>query len=91
MAIKYIKKGMAADESAANQAKTRQIVEGILSDVETRGDEAVKELSSKFDKWSPESFRLSDNQIQRFLKKQLMILNGLKLKYVALHRFRNLL
>ena len=67
MAIKYIKKGMAADESAANQAKTRQIVEGILSDVETRGDEAVKELSSKFDKWSPESFRLSDNQIQEII------------------------
>ncbi|MGY8938883.1 MAG: histidinol dehydrogenase, partial [Flavobacteriales bacterium] len=64
-----IKKGMAADESAANQAKTRQIVEGILSDVETRGDEAVKELSSKFDKWSPESFRLSDNQIQEIISK----------------------
>ena len=69
MAIKYIKKGMAADESAANQAKTRQIVEGILSDVETRGDEAVRELSSKFDKWSPESFRLSDNQIQEIISK----------------------
>ena len=69
MAVKYIKKGMAADESAANQAKTRQIVEGILSDVETRGDEAVKELSSKFDKWSPESFRLSDNQIQEIISK----------------------
>ena len=67
MAVKYIKKGMAADESAANQAKTRQIVESILSDVETRGDEAVRELSSKFDKWSPESFRLSDNQIQEII------------------------
>ena len=64
MAIKYIKKGMAVEESAANQEKTRNIVEGILKDVETRGDEAVRELSSKFDKWSPESFRLSDKQIQ---------------------------
>ena len=69
MAVKYIKKGMAAEESAANQAKTRQIVEGILSDVEKRGDEAVRELSSKFDKWSPESFRLSDNQIQEIISK----------------------
>lgn len=64
MAIKYIKKGMAVEESATNQEKTRNIVEGILKDVETRGDEAVRELSSKFDKWSPESFRLSDKQIQ---------------------------
>ena len=69
MAVKYIKKGMAADESAANQAQTRQIVESILSDVETRGDEAIRELSSKFDKWSPESFRLSDNQIQEIISK----------------------
>ena len=69
MAVKYIKKGMAADESAANPAQTRQIVESILSDVETRGDEAVRELSSKFDKWSPESFRLSDNQIQEIISK----------------------
>ncbi|MGB0879982.1 MAG: histidinol dehydrogenase [Polaribacter sp.] len=64
MAIKYIKKGMAVEESTANQEKTRKIVEGILKDVETRGDEAVRELSEKFDKWSPESFRLSEKQIQ---------------------------
>lgn len=67
MAIKYIKKGMAVEESAANQLKTRQIVEGILSDVEQRGDEAVRELSSKFDKWSPKSFRLSENEIDEII------------------------
>jgi sulfopropanediol 3-dehydrogenase len=67
MAIKYIKKGMAGDESAANQLKTRQIVEGILSDVELRGDEAVRELSAKFDKWSPKSFRLSENEIDEII------------------------
>jgi sulfopropanediol 3-dehydrogenase len=67
MAIKYIKKGMAVEESAANQLKTRQIVEGILSDVEQRGDEAVRELSSKFDKWSPKSFRLSENEIDELI------------------------
>jgi sulfopropanediol 3-dehydrogenase len=69
MAIKYIKKGMAAEESAANQLKTRQIVESILSDVEQRGDEAVRELSSKFDKWSPKSFRLSENEIHEIISK----------------------
>ncbi len=67
MAIKYIKKGMAGEESAANQLKTRQIVEGILSDIEQRGDEAVRELSSKFDKWSPKSFRLSENEIDEII------------------------
>ena len=67
MAIKYIKKGMAVEESAANQEKTRNIVEGILKDVETRGDDAVRELSEKFDKWSPESFRLSEKQIEEIV------------------------
>ncbi|MFT5964478.1 MAG: sulfopropanediol 3-dehydrogenase [Flavobacterium sp.] len=67
MAIKYIKKGMAGEESAANQLKTRQIVEGILSDIEQRGDEAVRELSLKFDKWSPKSFRLSENEIDEII------------------------
>ncbi|MEM0939775.1 MAG: histidinol dehydrogenase [Bacteroidota bacterium] len=67
MAIKYIKKGKAEDQSAEDQAKTRQIVEGILDDVKSRGDEAVKELSEKFDKWNPESFRLSRQQVEEIV------------------------
>jgi sulfopropanediol 3-dehydrogenase len=38
-------------------------VAGILDDVRSRGDAAVREYSEKFDKWSPESFRLSPEQI----------------------------
>jgi len=67
MAIRYIKKGIAEADSSANQTKTRQIVEGILYDVATRKDEAVRELSNKFDKWNPESFRLSDEQIKNII------------------------
>jgi sulfopropanediol 3-dehydrogenase len=67
MAIKYIKKGMPVAEFAENQLKTRNIVESILSDVEKRRDEAVRELSMKFDKWSPASFRLTDDQIQEII------------------------
>ena len=64
MAIQYIKKGMKADAVAANQTKTRHIVEGILNDVYQKGDEAIRALSQKFDNWNPDSFRLSDQQIQ---------------------------
>jgi sulfopropanediol 3-dehydrogenase len=39
-------------------------VEGILNDVQQRRDVAVRELSGKFDNWAPDSFRLSDEQIQ---------------------------
>ncbi len=64
MAINYIKKGKSIANTTENQLKTRQIVADILSDVERRGDVAVRELSEKFDKWNPDSFRLTHEQIQ---------------------------
>ena len=63
MAVRYVKTGKKRDNVEADQLKTRQIVEGILVDVAQRRDEAIRELSNKFDKWNPESFRLSDEQI----------------------------
>ena len=62
--IKIIKSGFSEEAAADMGAKVKTIVEGILKDIETRGDDAVRELSEKFDKWSPESFRLSDEEIQ---------------------------
>ena len=44
------------------------MVEGILADIEKRGDEAVRLLSKKFDNWSPKDFRLSKSQIEECLK-----------------------
>lgn len=60
----YLKTGLEQTEIKAADTKVRGIVEGILTDVEERGDTAVRELSEKFDKWSPERFRLSDEQIE---------------------------
>ncbi len=62
--IKVIKPGIDADVAADMEAKVKATVETTLKDIETRGDAAVRELSEKFDKWSPESFRLSDEEIQ---------------------------
>ena len=56
--VRYLKRGQDAGTVAATDAKIRATVEGILADVEARGDAAVRELSEKFDKWSPASFRL---------------------------------
>ncbi|HAN61013.1 MAG TPA: histidinol dehydrogenase [Gammaproteobacteria bacterium] len=44
-------------------AQVKATVETTLKDIETRGDAAIRELSEKFDNWSPESFRLSDDEI----------------------------
>ncbi|MDH4656842.1 MULTISPECIES: histidinol dehydrogenase [unclassified Pseudomonas] len=61
--IQHLKKGQSAQAKASNQAQVRATVEGILADIEQRGDAAVREYSEKFDNWSPENFRLSQTQI----------------------------
>lgn len=61
---RFIKNGITEELSASNDAKVRQIVEDILASIESKGDQAVRELSEKFDNWSPEQFRLTDEQIQ---------------------------
>ena len=60
---RYLKRGKAPEEVAEADAKVRTTVEEILADIERRGDQAVKELSERFDQWSPESFRLNDREI----------------------------
>jgi sulfopropanediol 3-dehydrogenase len=62
--IKVIKSGISEEAAADMGAKVKATVEGVLKDIETRGDAAVRELSEKFDNWSPSSFRLSDDEIQ---------------------------
>ncbi|GAC07100.1 histidinol dehydrogenase [Paraglaciecola chathamensis] len=61
--IKYLKKGKQEDEKAIDNQKVKAIVEDIISDIEQRGDAAVSEYSGQFDKWTPESFRLSKEEI----------------------------
>ncbi len=60
----YLKRGKDADIRESDNAKVREIVEGTLGEIEKRGDEAVRELSVKFDKFDRESFRLRDDEIQ---------------------------
>jgi len=68
MSVRYLKRGRNAAEVAEADAKVRATVEGILSDIEKRGDPAVKELSAKFDQWEPSEFRLSQAAIEKAVK-----------------------
>ncbi|MFT4089463.1 MAG: histidinol dehydrogenase [Asticcacaulis sp.] len=63
----WIKRGLEAQVKQANQRQVRETVEAILSDISTRGDAAVRELSVKFDNWDRESYRLTDTEIQACL------------------------
>ncbi|MFD7924218.1 histidinol dehydrogenase [Streptomyces sp. NPDC059740] len=42
-------------------------VAAIIDDVRERGDAAVRHWSATFDKWEPESFRLSDERVQEII------------------------
>ena len=66
--VRYLKQGISAADDAAEQSKVRATVEGIIADVEKRGDAAVREMSEKFDKWSPPSFRLTQAEIEAHIK-----------------------
>jgi sulfopropanediol 3-dehydrogenase len=67
--IRYLKRGKSADARASDDHKVRQTVEGILKDIEIRGDGAVREYSQKFDNWNPKSFILSQADIESAIKR----------------------
>src|SRR5438105_11795324 len=65
----HIKRAALAGQQEEADARVRTTVENIIADVAKRGDAAVRELSERFDKWSPSSFRLSDDEIAALVVK----------------------
>jgi sulfopropanediol 3-dehydrogenase len=66
---RHIKKAARAGQREEADAKIRSTVEAIIAEIEKRGDAAVRELSERFDKWSPPSFRLSSDDIDALIAK----------------------
>src|SRR5215813_12320074 len=66
---RYLKRGMDASAIKAADAKVRATVETILAEIEARRDAAVRELSQKFDNWSPPSFKLTAPEIERAISR----------------------
>ncbi|HCD64136.1 MAG: histidinol dehydrogenase [SAR116 cluster bacterium] len=67
MAIRYLKESKSQSERREDDAKVKAIVEDTLADIEARGDAAIRELSEKFDHYSPVSFRLSEDEIEALI------------------------
>jgi sulfopropanediol 3-dehydrogenase len=65
---RHIKTAALAGQQEEADAKVRGTVEAIIADVQKRGDAAVRELSERFDKWSPASFRLSGDEIRALVQ-----------------------
>ena len=62
--MKILKQGVTEQTARIVEAKVRATVEEILVAVESGGDQAVRELSQRFDNWSPANFRLSAGEIE---------------------------
>ena len=69
MTIRYLKSARSLEARAQDDAKTRAIVESTLKEIELRGDAAVRDLSEKFDNYSPTTFRLSDSDVDALMAK----------------------
>ncbi len=63
--IRQIKSSKPLEAVSEIAVHVEKVVKDIIADVSVRRDAAVREYSDMFDKWTPESFRLSEQQIQR--------------------------
>ncbi|WP_026585438.1 histidinol dehydrogenase [Bacillus sp. J33] len=63
----FLKQGKNDQEVQEADVKVREAVSAVLKNIEKNGDAEVRKLSEQFDKWSPEQFRLTDEQIQEIV------------------------
>jgi sulfopropanediol 3-dehydrogenase len=63
----YLKSAPPPSADTERTLGVRETVTAVIADVRDRGDAAVREYSAKFDKWTPESFRLDDQQIAQIV------------------------
>ena len=66
---KWFKNGKSEKEIVEADSEVRKTVEKILQDVVNKGDEAFRELSKKFDNYSPDNFILSQEEIDIAISK----------------------
>ncbi|MEM9585379.1 MAG: histidinol dehydrogenase, partial [Pseudomonadota bacterium] len=69
MTITYLKRGKPEADRAEDDAKVAGAVAATLSDIEARGDAAVRELANKFDGYDRDSYRLSEAEIESIIAK----------------------
>ena len=67
MTIKYLKKSIDDKQRSEDNDKVKKIVEETLLKIQKEGDKYIRELSIKFDNYSPKSFRLSDEKINSLM------------------------
>ncbi len=64
---KYLKHGKSLIEKENDNQKIKETVERVLKQIEKDGDNAVRNLSKKFDNYNPASFKLTSKQIKSLI------------------------
>jgi len=64
--VEYLKKAIEKPEE--DLSEVRDVVTEILEQVKNEGEDALRYYSKKFDNWSPQSFRVSEDEIQKVQK-----------------------
>lgn len=67
---KYLKKAHGPTKfGAADSSNTTVagIVRGVIDEIRSGGDAAVRKYSEKFDRWTPASFKLSQEEIEKIV------------------------
>ena len=85
--IRYLKKSMGAGRQDQRDARVQSAVESILNEIAEHGDDAVRRFSREFDRWSPDSFRLTRRQVDS-CKRQLSDRNIADIRF-AQEQIRN--
>ncbi len=86
--IRIIKQGATEETKTEADRQTRHTVEAILEDIQARGDTAVRELSVKFDKWDPPSFRLRPDEITSLMNTlPNQVIEDIKFAQAQIRRF----
>lgn len=86
--IRIIKQGATEETKTEADRQTRHTVEAILEDIQARGDTAVRELSVKFDKWDPPSFRLRPDEITSLMDSlPTQVIEDIKFAQAQIRRF----
>jgi sulfopropanediol 3-dehydrogenase len=85
---RYLKQSISAATKQDIDTNVQNTVAGILNDVRQRGDAAVRELSTRFDKWSPEHFRLSPAEIDDIIGSlPTQVIDDIKFAQAQVRRF----
>lgn len=72
MAPTYLKQRTVDNDAVTSIQASDQVsqtVKGVIDYIRRDGDSAVRQYSEKYDKWSPQSFKLSDSDIEDIMSK----------------------